>query len=229
MPGLAKLIEAPAPGLARIAAAVGLGLCGLVAVGCGADEAPTPEPPAVTAQEATAAPEIPASPVEPVSSRSPLPSGEQRIVAPGLAFSLPADWQRQQPSSSMRLAQAGIPGAAGDGELTVFYFGAGGGGGVDANLERWAAQMETAAGSEPRRESFRSGDLTVTWIDIEGTLLPSTMGTGPTEPQPDSRLLGAVVEGPGGPWFFKATGPQATLADARDDFLEMLRSATATG
>jgi hypothetical protein len=30
----------------------------------------------------------------------------------------------------------------------------------------------------------------------------------------DYRLWGAVVEGPGGPWFFKATGPRAVLAGA---------------
>jgi hypothetical protein len=48
------------------------------------------------------------------------------------------------------------------------------------------------------------------------------MGSGPTTPQPDSRLIGAVVEGPGGPWFFKATGPSQTLADQRQGFRDML-------
>ena len=36
------------------------------------------------------------------------------------------------------------------------------------------------------------------------------------------RLIGAVVEGDGGPWFFKLTGPDATLAAARGAYLEML-------
>jgi hypothetical protein len=48
---------------------------------------------------------------------------------------------------------------------------------------------------------------------------------GPAEPQPGSRLLAAVVEGPGGPWFFKTTGPDETVAAARADFLAMLRAA----
>jgi hypothetical protein len=47
---------------------------------------------------------------------------------------------------------------------------------------------------------------------------------GSSEAVPDARLLGAVVEGPGGPWFFKATGPDSTLGPQRDAFLAMLKS-----
>jgi hypothetical protein len=36
-------------------------------------------------------------------------------------------------------------------------------------------------------------------------------------------LIRQLVEGPGGPWFFKATGPAATLAEARGEWLAMLR------
>jgi hypothetical protein len=57
-----------------------------------------------------------------------------------------------------------------------------------------------------------------------GTLMPSTMGAGPTEPQPDSRLIGAVVEGEGGPWFFKITGPSAAVLDARDEVRGVIES-----
>ncbi len=128
----------------------------------------------------------------------------------------------------MRLAQAKIPGGeTGGGQLAVFYFGPGGGGGVEPNLQRWLGQVELEA--EPQRESFSHGDFTITWVDAMGTLKPSTMGTGPTAPQPGSRLLAAVVEGQQGPWFFKATGPAATLATERDAFINMLKSATPNG
>jgi len=53
------------------------------------------------------------------------------------------------------------------------------------------------------------------------------MGTGPTTEKPGSRLLGAVVEGPGGPWFFKAAGPDATLSAEKDNFLKLLHSVRA--
>ncbi|MEM7587200.1 MAG: hypothetical protein AAF560_27670 [Acidobacteriota bacterium] len=158
----------------------------------------------------------------PITSRDRL-SGGKAIQAPGATFTLPTSWQSEQPSSSMRLAQAKIPGDAGEGQLTVFHFGPGGGGGVEANLQRWIGQVELE--SEPQRESFTVGTFTVTWVDAMGTIKPSTMGVGPDTPQPGSRLLGAVVEGQGGPWFFKATGPADTLAAERDAFLDMLKSA----
>jgi hypothetical protein len=128
----------------------------------------------------------------------------------------------------MRLAQAVVAGEAGPAELAVFHFGAGQGGSVEANFERWLAQVERPQGSaEPERGAFEAGGLRVQWIDASGTLLPSGMGTGPKTPQPGSRLLGAVVEGAGGPWFFKLTGPAPTVAEAREPFLAMLRGASA--
>jgi len=140
-------------------------------------------------------------------------------------FDLPAGWQSQPPSSNMRLAQAVIPGSGGSGEFAVFYFGPGGGGGVDANIERWISQMETQ--DKPKPETFETNGYKVTWVDVHGTLKASSIGMGPSSAQADSRLFGAVVEGPGGPWFFKATGPNATMTAARDAFVAMLKSVRA--
>ncbi len=161
------------------------------------------------------------APVAPVADHAP---AKMPVTAAGLTFTLPAGWRQQAVTSSMRVAQAAIPGSGGEAILTVFYFGPGGGGGVEANLERWADQVEPAPGTQPSREQLEVGDLRVYVVDVRGTLKPSGMGTGPSEPQPDARLLGAVVEGPGGPWFFKATGPDATLGPAREKFVDLLRS-----
>lgn len=182
------------------------------------------EPPSA-AQQAVAGPQAePAAPVAPLSSHG--EAGAAAAAAgPGqeaaIDFELPAGWQRQTPSSNMRLAQATIPGPGGPGELAVFFFGAGQGGAVEANLQRWVDQM---GGATPRRDSFESHGLKVTWIEMAGTLQPTAMGMGSSTPQPNSRLLGAVVEGPGGPWFFKATGPDSTLGPQRDAFIRMLKS-----
>jgi hypothetical protein len=143
----------------------------------------------------------------------------------GLRYDLPEGWTREEPSSSMRLDQATIPGPEGNGQLVVFFFGAGGGGGLEANLARWAGQVQHDV--EPARETFDVGGFSVTTIAVEGTLLPSGMGEGPTEPQPESVLYGAVVEGEGGPWFFKATGPRGTMEAQHDAFIAMLRSVRA--
>ena len=124
----------------------------------------------------------------------------------------------------MRVAEASIPGPDGAALLTVFFFGAGGGGGTQANLDRWAGQIVADAGTGPARDSFDVGDYSVSTIAIEGTLQPSRMGGGPTEPAPGSKLVGAVVEGPGGPWFFKITGPASTVSAAEPALDAMMRS-----
>jgi hypothetical protein len=143
----------------------------------------------------------------------------------GLHVELPAGWKSVPPASPMRAAQAVIEGPGGPADLAVFHFGAGQGGDVEANLQRWIAQIVPQAGTSPQRETFDANGLRITWIDAEGTLQGGPMGMGPATPQAGSRLLGAVVEGEGGPWFFKATGPDATLAPQRLPFRGMLQRA----
>jgi hypothetical protein len=168
------------------------------------------------------------APVGPVSSRGNAVDAGAGAAAGQIDFDLPPDWQGRQPSSGMRMAEATIPGPGGEGQLAVFYFGPGGGGGVQDNIQRWIDQMDPAPGSDLEPEKFTTDNgYQVTWVDVAGTLKPSTTGMGPAAPEEDARLLGAVVEGPGGPWFFKATGPDETLAAEREDFLAMLRSVRA--
>lgn len=174
--------------------------------------------------------------IKPVSSQDAPESGAQPAPGPApppaatgggdLDYRIPEGWVGEPPSNTMRLAQARIPGKAGDGELAVFYFGPGGGGGTEANIQRWLGQLEAAPGTEPERETFQAGELTVHTVVGRGTLTPSPMSMqgGTPEPQPGSMLLGAVVEGPGGPWFFKVTGPAETLEPYRDPFFEMVRN-----
>ena len=137
-----------------------------------------------------------------------------------ILYDLPSGWTRVKPRSMMRMDQASIPGPAGEGELAVFFFGVGGGGGVQANLDRWAEQIE---GGPPVTSSFEQGGYQVSWVETAGTLLPSSMG-GVSQAVPNSRLLGGVVEGAGGPGFFKATGPDATITAQKEAFLGMLES-----
>lgn len=200
---------------------------GLLA-GCGSDE---PEgrviKPISSQPAAEPAPGAPAVEAEPTPG-APAPGAPAAgaTAAGRLAVELPEGWLQEPPANTMRQAQAKIPGAAGDGEFALFYFGPGGGGGIEANIQRWLAQVEPAAGAEPARETFTVRDLTVHTVEAEGTLTasPMTMQGGNPEPQPGHMLLGAVVEGPGGPWFLKATGPEATLGPYRDGFFQMVRN-----
>ncbi len=189
-----------------------------------------PASPPGSGSAAAAAEVPPAASAVPAGPHGSGGAGEKALSAEGstittasLRFDLPAAWRREQPSMGMRLAQAVVPGESGPGELAVFHFGAGQGGGVESNFERWLGQIEQPAGSKPERGELSAAGFKVSWIDARGTLLPSGMGSGPATPQVGYRLLGAVVEGAGGPWFFKVTGPEATLESQRQAFLALLR------
>lgn len=167
----------------------------------------------------------------PNPSASGLPMDPAAEVKP-LLFDAPAAWTVQEPANRIRRAQYAIPRAAGDeadGELAIFHF-PGTGGPVEMNIERWIAQFSTSEGdpidrAAVRRQTFDVGGLKVTVIDLAGYYSAGVMagGTGARSAQ-QYRLLGAIVETPDGPWFFKGFGPEATMAAARDDFLTMVKS-----
>ena len=201
----------------------------------GSLDSAAPSPEAAPTPQASAPPSPPddASAPGPISVHAGpavVEPGKAGVAAPAgsIEFDLPKGWQQQEPQSSMRLAQAAISGPGGPGEFAVFYFGEGGGGTVDANIDRWIGQMETK--DRPKPETFQSaGGLKVTWVDVKGTLKPSQMGMGPSTALSNARLYGGVVEGPGGPWFFKATGSGATLAPARAAVLALVKGVQTKG
>ena len=124
--------------------------------------------------------------------------GGREVEAVGLVFEIPVTWNPTAPRSKMRAAQVAIPGDAGAAELAVFHFGEGRGGRVEDNLVRWLGQIELGQGEKPQRDYFEEDGFAVTLLSAAGTLKPSGMGMGPAEAQPDSYLIAAVIEGPGG-------------------------------
>jgi hypothetical protein len=62
-------------------------------------------------------------------------------------------------------------------------------------------------------------------VEVTGTYDGGmTMTDAPAERLEGYMLLGAIVEGPDAPWFFKFTGPAATVEAQRDAFVGMMRS-----
>jgi hypothetical protein len=153
------------------------------------------------------------------------PMRAETIDAAGLKLTVPAGWKSEPPTSSMRAAQLAVPGTGGEGQLTVFHFGAGGGGGVDANLERWLSQVVLDPGTEPKREVIEAPPMKIHFVDASGKVTASRVGSFPAQDQQGWRLFGAVIEAEGGPWYFRLVGPKDTLAAQRDTFLKMLRGA----
>lgn len=154
---------------------------------------------------------------------------------PAVKFDAPPEWKSTPPKSNMRKAQYVLPRAAGDaadGELVIFYFGKGEGGGVMDNLDRWKAQM-TAADGKPLpdsavvRDQFEAGGMKVHLIDIAGTYAAGAMvpGQPAAAPVANYRMIAAVIESPNGPWFVKATGPVETISQQREAIRAFIASA----
>ncbi len=207
----AELPAATAPG-ALTAPMPPLALTALTALSALSAQAPPAVPPAHT-------PAIPGAGAPPRSAQA----AGSGAAGGGLAFQLPSSWVSEKPSSSMRLAQASIPGKAGPGQFAIFFFGAGGGGSTEDNISRWVGQIDKPV-APPRRQTFTTHGLKVTWVEAAGTMKASTVGMGPATAQPDSRLLAAVVEGPGGPWYLKVVGPDATVKTAQPAFVDLLHA-----
>ena len=130
----------------------------------------------------------------------------------------------------MRAATYSVSLAAGDqgvAECIVNYFGPGQGGSVEANIERWKGQVQGADGkpAPAKLETRKVRGVPVVVIDSSGAY---TGKGGPmaasAKPVPGYRLLGAIVEGPGGMVFFKLTGPAKTIAGHEKSFNQLLAS-----
>jgi hypothetical protein len=144
----------------------------------------------------------------------------------GLTWTVPSGWTTETPTSSMRRAQYRINGPGGPAECVVFYFGPGQGGEAKANVDGWVSQFQSADGKpvdNPKTRDFKVADLAVKTVEVTGTYVGG-MGGGPSAPQRDAMLLGAVVQGPDANWFFRAVGPKATLEKQRSAFDRMIRS-----
>jgi hypothetical protein len=129
----------------------------------------------------------------------------------------------------MRKASYEVPRAAGDsedGELAVFYFGPGQGGGIDANVDRWVKQFSDVAPDDVKRADREAHGLRQHTVEIaHGTYDAGQMAMGGAKgPKKDYALTGAIVEAPSGAYFFKMTGPAHTVAAAHAAFLQLLDS-----
>ena len=150
-------------------------------------------------------------------------SGEVRWTAP-------KEWTEVTPSSQMRRAQYRLRAVSSDtedGECVVYYFGAGQGGDVQANIQRWVAQFSGPGSESPRTTEIKIGDLSASRVEVGGTYTPSPMSMmgGPApQPKPGYILLGAIVPGPDSNWFFKCTGPEKTMKANRARFDALLSS-----
>jgi hypothetical protein len=144
-----------------------------------------------------------------------------------LTFSRPEKWEWIETTSSMRAAQLKVSDekTKQSAEVIFFYFGPGGGGGVQANVDRWLGQF-----SEPREKLNSKTEETtvngtkVTYVQAEGTY-QSGMPGGPKTPQPNSALVGAIVEAKQGAVFVRMVGSKDLAKASVADFKKMIEGA----
>ncbi len=144
-------------------------------------------------------------------------------------FTRPASWEWVESTSPMRKAQLKVSDVAKkqSAEVVFFHFGEGGGGGTQANIDRWLGQFQ-----EPREklnskiETSTAGGRKVTYVQAEGTYM-SGMPAGPKTAQAATTLLGAIIESDKGNVFIRLTGPSALAASAKGDFRKLVESAKA--
>jgi hypothetical protein len=149
--------------------------------------------------------------------------------AAGVHWTAPSGWSSEG-ARPMRAATYRIAPAPGDpvgAECGVYFFGPGQGGSVDANIERWKGQFQGPDGrvSHAKVAARKTGGLTVTTIETAGAY--SGLGGAAASSHggvPGYRLLGAIVEGPGGNVFVKFTGPAKTIAANEQKFGQLLAS-----
>jgi hypothetical protein len=152
----------------------------------------------------------------------------------GLKWTAPPGW-KSQGTTEMRAATYPVAPAPGDkegSECVVYFFGQGSGGTVQANMDRWKGQL-TGPGGKPAAAKIATENihgLRVTTIDVSGAY--SGMG-GPLAQEekvvPGYRLLGAIIEGPGGNVFIKFVGPAKTITANQAKFKQLLDSFEKTG
>ncbi|MEM1060636.1 MAG: hypothetical protein AAGK14_15600 [Verrucomicrobiota bacterium] len=150
-------------------------------------------------------------------------SSSSGVTVAGVTFApVPKNWTAQPASSQMRAAQWTVAPPKADkdapglepGEVVVFYFGSGQGGGPKDNIERWQRRMQAADGSPVTGEvsqrvvdGMRLHVLVAYGTYAAGMPMP---GFKPTL-KPDYGLVGVVIETREGNVFVRFTGPKALV------------------
>ena len=159
-----------------------------------------------------------------------LPAATQArtVMLLNYAATVPARWTARTPASSMRLAEFVVPGVGGkdSAEVVVYYFGAGQGGGIQANLARWKSQFSDPAGQPVFERVTRdsSGAMPLTIAEYRGTYARGIgAGAAPGAARPNHTLIAVVAETPRGTLFFQLFGPAKAVETARETYLGFVR------
>ena len=143
------------------------------------------------------------------------PSATGKIGKPSaISWRKPAAWRISSNPSTMRDATYRVKsvGDLGDAEMSVMRVG----GGVLANINRWRDQF--VARPKAKINKRQVNGLEVTIVQINGAFRGSGLPSDPVGVRAAFTMLTAIVDTSPARYFFKLTGPAATVAAAREDF-----------
>jgi hypothetical protein len=132
--------------------------------------------------------------------------------APQIKWKTPESWT-ELPPSSMRYASFSVSdGNGGKIDISIVTFAGDGGSDAD-NVNRWRGQIGLApidAAAVPSQvTSLKTADITFSTTDIAGA---------------KARTLAAWTRRDGRVWFFKATGPNASVEKEKSNFVKFIES-----
>ena len=142
---------------------------------------------------------------------------EPQVKISGIELTTPDSWQREAPSSSMRVLQFALKS---DNSLKVTGFLFGEQDLIKENIDRWKNEF---AKIDSDKEEKLNNDIT--FIVLQGTYklkpFPMAQETTPTE---GYMVLAAIVPTPEGPYYFKVYGPKDKLNSEIANFKKFLAS-----
>jgi hypothetical protein len=154
-------------------------------------------------------------------------AGGETVKLGGLTSKTPAGWQKQKPSSSLRMLQMSVPKAEGDmedAELAIFYF-QGGGGNTEDNLRRWKSQFIAPKGKTiddvSKLEKYKVGKVAdVVCLDVSGTYLYKNpkAPNAKEERKENFRRFNVILDTDKDTYFITLTGPAKTMQMHKEAF-----------
>lgn len=145
-------------------------------------------------------------------------SGTKERNFEGAIFQVPTAWEEVPAKSEFIKAEFRVNGSGGAGRLTLSAAG----GDVASNILRWRSQFAPSPTDPTPKESKLTVDgKEATLVELFGTFRDGLNG----DTQPNAALLGTVIPLSKTNYFVKLTGPQSTIAEARDTFLKFVETA----
>lgn len=143
-----------------------------------------------------------------------------------LTLKAPASWKTKQPIVRIIEKEFTISSSEGDGRCTIMQAS----GSLQANVDRWIAQVEQPDGSSSKEKAktatMKVGDMEVNTFDLSGTYLDSRGPGTPVSKKEKYRVLAGILNTKkAGTYFIKFYGPEKLVAENEKAFKEMLESA----